>query len=126
MAGRAVERPAAPEGARQGRTRRSRGTRRDRARPPAALRFRGVAGCPRWKGSAEMQSSAAGEGFPLPSRLSGLKDIVALFPARDPHDLRHPSPARCTRDVNDQVDGLPNGPVRDALGHLADQILQPA
>ena len=75
QAGRAVERPAAPEGARQGRTRRSRGRRRDRARPTAALRFRGVAGYPRRWGRTRLEARPQGKAFPSP-----LYSVTSLSP----------------------------------------------
>jgi hypothetical protein len=54
------------KGARQGRTRRSRATRRDRARPPAALRFRRVAGGPRSRGRTRPWARPKGKAFPSP------------------------------------------------------------
>jgi len=103
QAGRAVERPAAPEGARQGRIRRSRGPRRDRARPPAALRIRGVAGCPRLKGSAETWPRPQGVAFPNALRLQDQKpqayqhNTSQNYHAGDPRRPRAPkapSPAK--------------------------------
>ena len=79
------------------------------------------------EGVGRDQGSVAGEGIPLLALgLSGLHLVAPLPPARDPHDVGDPASARGTRDVDDQVDRLTDGAVRNALGDLADQVLEAA